>query len=606
MSETTSNPSSLDPSILTRLPTLPSDILKRLIDLFASALGLLLISPILIWIALRIRRDSPGPVFYRSPRLGKGGRVFGMLKFRTMYERPESYQGPRVTAQDDDRITPYGRWLRDTKLNELPQLWNVLKGDMSLVAPRPEDPSIADAWPDSLRSELLSVRPGVTSPASVLYRDEETRLNQAHLIETYLSDILPDKLRLDQLYVRHRSLFGDLDIIFYTLLTLLPKVQKIDPPEGHLYLGPLRTLTRQHLNWFTIDTLTTLLAISLTGLAFRIQGPLDIGWPRAILLALAFSMLFSLVGMIFGVHRIEWSRAAASDAFDLLPGAILATTLALLANHLIHTTYDSGRATEQATSILHGFYWSAEPLLPSAMLITASLMACIGFVVVRYRARLLTGLATRWINRRGLRATAGEPTLLVGGGRSSEFAAWLLTHTLQTGLVRPIGLVDDDLFKQHSRIHGLEVLGSREDIPAIVAKHDVGVIVFAIHNISALERQRVLNICKSTPARLLMFPDIQSAISQVTRRDPGSAPHHDGGLPCHICLTKTSPITVDEWLQRFEILARQSDTTTLIEEIAALRSRLSPDVAIQLRAIHLAPSQADIEENHKNKPNRAN
>ncbi len=596
MSETTSHPTNPNPFDLSRLPILPSDFFKRLIDLLASAFGLLLLSPFLIGIALRIHRDSPGPIFYRSPRLGKGGRIFGMLKFRTMYERPESYNGPRVTAQDDDRITPYGHWLRETKLNELPQLWNVLKGDMSLVGPRPEDPSIAAAWPESLRRELLTVRPGITSPASVLYRDEETRLNQDHLMETYLSDILPDKLRLDQLYVRHRSLFGDLDVIFYTLLTLLPKAQKITPPEGRLYIGPLRTLTRQHLNWFTIDTLTTLFAIGLTGFAYRVQGPLDIGWPRAILFALAFALLFSLVGTIFGVHRIEWSRAAAGDAFDLLPGAILATLLALLTNHLIHTTYGSNTAASLTPSIFHAFYWSSEPLLPPAMLVTASAISCLGFVIVRYRTRLLTGLATRWINRRGLRAAAGEPALLVGGGRSSEFAAWLLAHTFQTGLIRPVGLVDDDVFKQHTRIYGLEVLGRSEDIPAIVAKNDVGVIIFAIHNIAALERQRVLDICASTPARLYVFPDIQATLSQITHRELAPHPHDsDGRLPCHICLTKTSPIAVDEWLQQLETLAQQSDPAALIDEITALRTRLSPDVANQLRANH-SISQAIIRE----------
>ena len=96
------------------------------------------------------RREGPGPVFYRGPRLGKNGRVFGILKFRTMYECPASYRGPRVTAQDDDRITPLGKWLRDTKLNELPQLWNVLVGEMSLVGPRPEDPEIVKTWPEGV------------------------------------------------------------------------------------------------------------------------------------------------------------------------------------------------------------------------------------------------------------------------------------------------------------------------------------------------------------------------------------------------------------------------------------------------------------------------
>src|SRR5574341_1928576 len=145
-------------------------------DLCAAFLGLLILFPVFGLLAFLIKRESPGPVFYRGPRMGRDGKVFGMLKFRTMYERPASYEGPPVTAQDDGRITPLGKWLRDTKLNELPQLWNVLIGEMSLVGPRPEDPEVAATWPEAARREILSMRPGITSPASGLYRDEEKML----------------------------------------------------------------------------------------------------------------------------------------------------------------------------------------------------------------------------------------------------------------------------------------------------------------------------------------------------------------------------------------------------------------------------------------------
>jgi lipopolysaccharide/colanic/teichoic acid biosynthesis glycosyltransferase len=178
---------------------------KRAFDIAASFLGLLLLSPVFCLVALLIKRESPGPVFYRGPRVGLGGKVFGILKFRTMYECAASYQGPSITARDDDRITPLGKWLRETKVNELPQLWNVLVGEMSLVGPRPEDPEIARTWPEAARREILSVRPGVTSPASVVYRDEEKLLKSATVMDDYLKIMLPDKLRLDQIYVRsHR------------------------------------------------------------------------------------------------------------------------------------------------------------------------------------------------------------------------------------------------------------------------------------------------------------------------------------------------------------------------------------------------------------------
>ncbi|HNZ14278.1 MAG TPA: sugar transferase, partial [Anaerolineaceae bacterium] len=117
--------------------------LRRTLDILAALGGLLFLAPFFAVIAIVIRRDSPGPVFYRGPRVGLHGKEFGILKFRTMYECPESYAGSAVTTSGDSRITPLGRWLRDSKINELPQLWNVLVGEMSLVGPRPEDPKLA-------------------------------------------------------------------------------------------------------------------------------------------------------------------------------------------------------------------------------------------------------------------------------------------------------------------------------------------------------------------------------------------------------------------------------------------------------------------------------
>jgi lipopolysaccharide/colanic/teichoic acid biosynthesis glycosyltransferase len=194
---------------------------KRAFDIVMAFIGLFFLWPFFIYIAYLIRRDSPGPAFFWGSRMGRNGKPFKMLKFRTMHERPESYQGPLVTSQDDDRITPLGHWLRDMKINELPQLWNVLRGEMSFVGPRPEDPEITKTWPEESFKEILSVRPGITSPASILYHDEEKLLSQANVMGDYFKSILPDKMRLDRLYVRHRSFFADIDTIFWTLAILV-------------------------------------------------------------------------------------------------------------------------------------------------------------------------------------------------------------------------------------------------------------------------------------------------------------------------------------------------------------------------------------------------
>jgi lipopolysaccharide/colanic/teichoic acid biosynthesis glycosyltransferase len=508
-SNTKNNPLPIPTATSTRQPCKLTCFSKRLLDLIAAFFGLLLLSPFFLILAYLIKRDSPGPVFYRGARLGRNGRLFKILKFRTMYEIPSSYQGPVITSQDDQRITPIGKWLRDTKLNELPQLWNVLLGDMSLVGPRPEDPAIITEWSESQRKELLSVRPGITSPASVLFRDEEQRLNQNDLMQIYFEEILPDKMRLDQLYVRHRSLWGDLDIIFWTLLILLPKISAVNPPEQDLFLGPIARLVNRHINWFLIDLLVALAAISLTGLIWRSLGPLDIGWISAFFLALIFAALKSLTAALLGVNRIQWSRAPAIDALDLLPGVIVATLVFLALNYSFPSLF----------SIIPGlrkvFHTGALPALPNCLILIAAVLSYSGFVIVRYRARLLTGLASRWLTFRRAAETHLERILIVGGGESGHLAAILIKSTKYASSFKIVGFVDDDMHKQELRIAGVPVIGHIADIPHLVEQKDIGILIFAIHNSPEHERQRLLEICQKTTASLFMLPDIAASLQDM-------------------------------------------------------------------------------------------
>ena len=193
--------------------------LKRLFDVAASAAGLLLLAPLLLAIALWIRLDSPGPVFFRQERVGLRGQPFRIFKFRSM--RADN-AGPQITVGADERITRSGRFIRAYKLDELPQLLNVLLGDMSIVGPRPEVPRYVALYPADVRDEVLSVRPGMTDWASVQYRSESALLAQSTDPErTYVETVLPAKLALCQQYVRERSLLLDLKIIAMTLGILL-------------------------------------------------------------------------------------------------------------------------------------------------------------------------------------------------------------------------------------------------------------------------------------------------------------------------------------------------------------------------------------------------
>jgi lipopolysaccharide/colanic/teichoic acid biosynthesis glycosyltransferase len=193
-------------------------VVKRLLDIVIASFVLVITSPILLVAAVAIAVASPGPVFYRAERIGKDGIPFTMWKFRTM--RVSDDPGAAITKGGDPRITPVGRVLRKMKLDELPQLMNVVKGDMSLVGPRPEAPKYVMNYTSEQR-RVLSVRPGVTGPAAIAYRHEEAILAAADDLEkTYVEVVLPEKLQMDLQYVERHTLGGDLAIMARTLRAL--------------------------------------------------------------------------------------------------------------------------------------------------------------------------------------------------------------------------------------------------------------------------------------------------------------------------------------------------------------------------------------------------
>jgi len=191
------------------------DELRRVMDIVASLAGIILLSPLFIIVAVAIKRDTPGPVFYRARRVGRHGQEFRLFKFRTMITHAEK-MGPGITASGDSRITKVGRFLRRTKIDELPQLFNVLVGDMSLVGPRPEDPRYVALYTPKQR-EVLDVRPGITSAASLTYRHEEQLLHGDDWETVYRDQVLPDKLAIDLDYLEHRTLVSDLKLISRTI-----------------------------------------------------------------------------------------------------------------------------------------------------------------------------------------------------------------------------------------------------------------------------------------------------------------------------------------------------------------------------------------------------
>jgi lipopolysaccharide/colanic/teichoic acid biosynthesis glycosyltransferase len=196
---------------------------KRLMDLLGAGLGLVMLSPLLLLIAVAIKLDSAGPVFFRQVRVGRFGREFRIHKFRSMVWE-DNASGPQLTVAADSRITRVGALLRRTKLDELAQLIDVLQGTMSLVGPRPEVPRYVALYPPALRELVLSVQPGITDPASIEFRDENALLARSTDPErAYVQVVLPAKLALQARYVHQRTLTLDLRLICRTLGALIKR-----------------------------------------------------------------------------------------------------------------------------------------------------------------------------------------------------------------------------------------------------------------------------------------------------------------------------------------------------------------------------------------------
>jgi lipopolysaccharide/colanic/teichoic acid biosynthesis glycosyltransferase len=193
--------------------------MKRGFDFTVSCIGLLLLAPLFVIVAVLIKADSPGPIFFRQERIGKGFRPFPIYKFRTMQQHSPD-EGRLITIGRDPRITRIGRLLRKTKIDEIPQLINILKGDMSFVGPRPEVRQFVERFRQDY-VEILSVRPGITDLASLKYRDEAALLGIANDPEQeYLTRVLPDKIKLAKEYLRRSSFLFDLKLIVTTLFKL--------------------------------------------------------------------------------------------------------------------------------------------------------------------------------------------------------------------------------------------------------------------------------------------------------------------------------------------------------------------------------------------------
>jgi FlaA1/EpsC-like NDP-sugar epimerase/lipopolysaccharide/colanic/teichoic acid biosynthesis glycosyltransferase len=434
----------------------------RAFDLIASSLGLLLLAPVFLLIGLVVKFTSAGPVFYRAQRVGKDGELFQLYKFRSMYLDADR-RGPAITVQNDARITPVGRHLRNTKLDELPQLINVFRGQMSLVGPRPEDPRYVDLYSLEQR-QVLAVRPGITGPASFHFRAEETLLGGDDWEKVYREQILPHKLALDLDYLQRRTVWTDVALILKTIVAIV---------GGRDYLGIVLHLRNRHMLAFDILALSTLPALDLT---LRLD---DQDWlPRMGNSLVLFTVVALLVKLpLFyklGLYNRYWRYAGVRDLIDI---AI---------------------AVGATTTILSALFWVGYPILSQNSLamyrtvpIIDGMLTLLAVGGSRFGVRALYS----WYHQRQ-HAVEAQRVLIVGAGESGRMVVREIRANSQLRM-KPTVFVDDDPLKVNTYIEGLPVLGSTHDIPKLINVYNIQQIVVAIPSAPLRRQQELITACKA-------------------------------------------------------------------------------------------------------------
>ncbi len=478
--------------------------MKRAFDVCAAALGLLVTSPLLAIISILIKLDSRGPVIFSQVRVGKGFSPFRVLKFRTMVEEEARGKGLPITVGHDPRVTRVGRILRKFKLDELPQMVNVLRGDMSFVGPRPEVPHYVERLRTDF-AEVLVARPGITDLASLKFIDEAGLLaSSSSPEEEYQRSVLPEKLRLAKLYIQNMSLRLDFAIIVQTLLRIMRLSTVVcELPELKASPRPLSASLWAHLSSLILKwrrPLIVALDIGLIVLAnylafvLRFDGTIPLDDPLEEFGTFQETVLW-LVGIrgvafaLFGLNEGLWRYTSIWDLQNIL-GGVLSSTI-----------------------VFYGWvYWVLGINdYPRAVLVIDAILL-VGFLAgVRLPVRVFRDAV---LFRRKKRV------LVVGAGDSGERVVREM-KTRSESQCQPIGFVDDHVGLINQRIHGVKVLGSLGDLPQLVENHKPEEVVVALSNATpTFLRDLIIKLepyevaLKTLPGRGELLTD-QSAVSQI-------------------------------------------------------------------------------------------
>jgi FlaA1/EpsC-like NDP-sugar epimerase len=259
---------------------------------------------------------------------------------------------------------------------------------------------------------------------------------------------------------------------------------------------------------------------------WRLSEPLNVGSVRSFFLATGFAGIFCLSGALLGVNRISWSCARPQDAVDLLPAWGLALLAILAVNHIFH-------------------------FFPAMLLVLAALVSLAGYVVARYRSRVLTGLLSYLVRLTGMKQLPRERVLVVGGGPNAQLAAWLMDHPTNASRFHIVGFADNEFLKLGLRTYGANVLGVIRDVPMLVEKYDIGVILVADHTIPTDDYRAIIELQKNASLRLVILPDILTALNAFSQAEAGKGVTEadlagKSFVPCQYCLARKAILQMDQ------------------------------------------------------------
>jgi FlaA1/EpsC-like NDP-sugar epimerase/lipopolysaccharide/colanic/teichoic acid biosynthesis glycosyltransferase len=460
--------------------------LKRIIDILLALIGLLLLCPLFCIISFWIQFDSPGSIFFRQTRIGRFGKEFRIYKFRTMVSEAEKL-GKQITVGNDARITQSGKLLRRYKLDELPQLLNVLNGDMSLVGPRPEVPKYVAMYTQKQR-EVLQVRPGITDPASIAFSNEnEILANVSDPELTYIQDIMPRKLAMNLEYVNRPNLIADLKIIFQTLI----KISSINTAMIKKFLK-FPDVGNRHLFW--ADALISLF-VPLLALEIRLDGDIftELGDPNRyiqtiIIVTIAFLIIKLSTLHLFGFYKHFWRYASIDELVKLAAWAIAVITI------------ESGLVYIETITNLTPYN------LPRSLPILDGLLSFILIGGLRLSKRSVERLEYR------SRRNQGDRTLIIGAGHSGITLVQEMQGNPALGF-SPVAFIDDAQEKRGLRIRGIPIVGDRQDIPGILESLAIQRVVIAMPTAPGSVIREVSEVCRKMGIQTSTIPGTREILS---------------------------------------------------------------------------------------------